>query len=154
MSDTILETTSKKPFESPKGTFPAIVAKVIDKNTLVINKGEIDGIRESQRMLVYCNSNEEIKDPNTGESLGYLEIVKGTGKIIRVQEKMSTLQSDRVYIKPEPKLKSLSFIDNNPDKKMNIQKNIEDGLNELTELLKEAYSGFDDPQIGDLVKPI
>lgn len=152
-----METQASAPVIANKGTFPAIVAKVIDKNTLVINKGEIDGIRESQRMLVYCNSNEEIKDPNTGESLGYLEVVRGTGKIIRVQEKISTLESDKVSIKPESKLNSLSSLGNNLDKKMNIQKiqkEIQDSFNKLEELLKKDLSGFDDPQVGDLVKPI
>ena len=149
-----METQDSAPVIAKKGTFPAIVAKVIDKNTLVINKGAMDGIRESQRMLVYCNSNEEIKDPSTGESLGYLEVVKGSGKIISVQEKMSILKSDRVYVKPESKLKSVASLRDSPDKKTDIQRQLEDTFNELKELLYEAWSGFDNPRVGDLVKPI
>ncbi len=90
-----MENVTEKPILSPKGTFPAKVVKVIDDYKLVINRGEISGIREGQRMLVYNTSEEEIKDPQTGESLGYLDLVRGTGTIIFVQEKISILQSDR-----------------------------------------------------------
>jgi hypothetical protein len=48
-----MENTTEAPVLSPKETFPAKVARVIDQYKLVINKGSIDGIRESQRMLVY-----------------------------------------------------------------------------------------------------
>lgn len=82
-----MENVAEKPILSPKGTFPAKVVKVIDDYKLVINRGEISGIREGQRMLVYNTSEEEIKDPQTGESLGYLDLVRGTGTIIFVQEK-------------------------------------------------------------------
>lgn len=145
MSDTSLETTSKIPFESPKGTFPAKVAKVIDQYKLVINKGKIHGIRESQRMLVYCIDEEEIKDPDTGESLGYLELVKGTGKIIFVQEKYSILESDRVYepYKPMPSLSSSS-----------IGRILDKQREELREYLQGTLRPFDNPQKEDLVKPI
>lgn len=79
---------------TPKGTFPATVVTVIDDYKIAINKGGNNGIKLGQRMLVYRLSEEEIVDPDTGESLGYLEIVKGTGRIIYIQETMSILESD------------------------------------------------------------
>jgi hypothetical protein len=79
--------------------------------------------------------NEEIKDPDTGESLGYLEIYKGTGKIIHIQEKMSIIESDRHgWKKAESSYLLPSF---------------------LSEPISSEYIlEFDEPEIGDLVKPI
>jgi hypothetical protein len=129
-----MENTTEAPVLSPKGTFPAKVAKVIDQYKLVINKGSIDGIRESQRMLVYYIDNEEIKDPDTGKSLGYLEFVRGTGKIIFVKEEYSILESDSIYPKYFPPSPLFSF---------------------SSDILKAGtLKPFDKPQVGDLVKPI
>ncbi|ACK68246.1 conserved hypothetical protein [Rippkaea orientalis PCC 8801] len=138
---------------SPKGTFPATVAKVIDDYKLVINRGSEHGIREGQRMLVYCVSDEDIKDPNTGESLGYLELVRGTGKIIFIQEKISILESDKTKAeirkifnrasKSEPRshtLKTLSAMLAEPEPLETIES-------------KELVP-FENPQVGDQVKPI
>lgn len=68
-------------------TFPATVVSIINRYKLAINRGTIHGLKEGQRVLVYRMSEEELRDPNSGESLGYLEIVKGKGRIIHVQEK-------------------------------------------------------------------
>ena len=70
-----------------------LVAKVIDHYTLVINCGSNDGVKEGQRFLIYDVSQEEIKDPATGESLGHLESVKGIGKVTHLQDRLSTLVS-------------------------------------------------------------
>lgn len=75
--------------------FPAVVARIISPRRVVINRGIDHDLHLGQRFLVYSLSEEEILDPITNESLGYLEIVKGTGKIIHVQEKMSTIESDQ-----------------------------------------------------------
>ena len=91
----IMENVTETPILSPKGTFPATVAKVIDNYKLAMNRGEQNGIREGQRMMVYHISNEDIKDPNTGESLGFLELVKGTGRVIFVQDKISIIETDQ-----------------------------------------------------------
>ena len=89
-----METPQASP-KSDKKDFPAIVAKVIDDYTLVINRGEADGITNGQRFLIYNLSEEEILDPETGQTLGHLEIVKGSGRVTHIQERMSTIKSDR-----------------------------------------------------------
>lgn len=99
-------------------------------------------------MLVYCVSDEDIKDPKTGESLGFLELVRGTGKIIFVQDKISILESDKTI-----ELSSLSVSQNTTN---NIEIN--------TQGIETLYIGsivehknlvpFDNPQIEDKVKPI
>ncbi len=89
--------------EHEKRGFPATVVTVVDKLRVAINRGAIDGVREGQRYLVYGDSGEEITDPETGEPLGRLEVYRGTGRVLLVQEKMATLESDMI----EPAEKAL-----------------------------------------------
>lgn len=133
-----MENVTETPILSPKGTFPATVAKVIDNYKLVMNRGEQNGIREGQRMMVYHISNEDIKDPNTGESLGFLELVRGTGRVIFVQDKISIIETDQ---------------------KKTYRKRIENtplGLSSYKSEVVESdeLKPFDNAQVGDLVKPI
>lgn len=132
-----IDPVTNTPVIAKKGTFPATVAKVIDEHKLVINRGSEHGIREGQRMLVYHISDEDIKDPETGESLGFLELVRGTGKIIFIQEKMSIIESDKV-------------------KRIPPKNNYIDPLQSFGEQVfgKEIKLPFDNPQIGDKIKPI
>ncbi len=70
------------------------VAKVVDRYTVILNKGARDGIRTGQRFLIYAFGDEDIIDPETKENLGRVEIVKGTGKVTHVQDKLATVASD------------------------------------------------------------
>jgi hypothetical protein len=72
----------------------AVVAKVINNYTVVINRGSKDGIKIGDRFLIY-ELTDDIKDPLDGRSLGPLELTKGTGMVINVDEKKATVQSDR-----------------------------------------------------------
>ncbi len=80
--------------ESSAETYP-VVASVLDSDRVVINIGASDGIKIGQRFLIYELSDEEIKDPLTDESLGRLEIPKGTGKIVGTQSRIAVLESDQ-----------------------------------------------------------
>ncbi|WP_457569183.1 hypothetical protein [Desulfurobacterium sp.] len=71
----------------------AKIVKVIDSFTVVINKGKNEGVRKGQRFLIY-ELGEEIVDPDSGRNLGRLELVKGTGRVIHVQDEMATIKSD------------------------------------------------------------
>ncbi len=73
------------------------VVKILDDYKLVINAGSEQQVSVGQRFLIYSLSDKEIIDPDTNRSLGYLEIVKGTGIVTHVQEKMSTLESDTYH---------------------------------------------------------
>lgn len=64
-----------------------------DGFTVVLNKGEKDGIKVGQRYQIY-GIGEEIKDPDTQETLGRLEVIRGTGKVTHVQDRMATVNSD------------------------------------------------------------
>jgi len=66
------------------------VVKVIDEYKVVINKGSVDGITNGDIFLIY-SLGEELFDPDTNNSLGILEIVKGKGKSTHVQEHLTTI---------------------------------------------------------------
>lgn len=118
-----------------------VVVKVKNDINLVINIGSENGIKEGDKFLVYHLDTEETKDPITGESLGYLETVRGTGVAVHVQPKMTTIESNR---KEKPR-KVVS----------------RHGAGVLASLMAETIEypepelvPFDDPQIGDKVKKI
>jgi hypothetical protein len=73
----------------------AKVIRILDEYTVVINKGSSDGLTAGMRFLIYEIDPEELIDPDTKENLGKLEIVKGIGKILHIQDKIATLQSDK-----------------------------------------------------------
>lgn len=125
-------------------TFPANVVKIIDSYTVVINRGSEHGIKEYQRFLIYTLSKEIIKDSDTGKSLGYLEIVKGTGEVKHVQPKMSTIKSDRMQ-KPKRKIIKSTSRGIFP-----FQGTSEEEIIEPSDRLRP----FDGPKVGDKVKPI
>lgn len=118
--------------------FPAKVVTVISNTRIAINKGSEHKIRLNQRVLLYCLSDEEIEDPDTGELLGYLEIYKGTGKVISIQDKMSIIESDRYERKTVKNTQT--FFQGIP---------VGQPTYDYEDLL-----GFEDPVVGDLVKSI
>ncbi len=73
----------------------ATVAEVVDNHRLVLNKGALDGVKKGMEYLIYSLSSYEITDPETGERLGYLELKKGLGEVVQVQEKLSVLRSSK-----------------------------------------------------------
>lgn len=77
------------------GGFPATVIKVLDEYKIVINRGSEHDIKTGQRFLIYKLEEEPLVDPDTGENLGQLEIVRGTGRVVHVQERLSTVESDK-----------------------------------------------------------
>ena len=71
---------------------PIRIVDVIDSYRCAINKGLDDGIKIGQRLLVY-GLGKPITDPDTGEDLGSLEIVRGRGKVTHVQARLATLET-------------------------------------------------------------
>lgn len=129
------------------------IAKVIDGYTLVLNKGEKDGIKVGQRFLIY-SIGDEIIDPDTKESLGNLEIVKGTGRVTHLQEKVATIASD---MKSSPSRTVRRFKDNDPLGIRSIQRvlgSFSTATEEIEEHLPAAKIPFEDPSVGDIAKVI
>lgn len=110
------------------------VIEIIDGYRIVINAGTRDNIKEGQSYLIYEKGHELI-DPDTNESLGILEIVKGKGVVVYVQDKIATI-------------KSTSF----KNRKKQISSNIMSALGNT--FIEEESLPFDNPQIGDFAKKI
>lgn len=134
---------------SEERSFPARVAKVINDRTIVINRGSEDNVKKGDIFLIFALG-EEIIDPETNESLGKLEIVRGRAIVEHCQEKMATLKSSKTVL---------------PDKKVIYRKPIEKNIGLLSFLgnameTREEVCGeaeilpFDKVQIGDFAKPI
>lgn len=68
------------------------VASVEGPIRVVLNAGSDDGVRHNMTFVLF-SVGDEILDPDTGESLGGLEKVKGTVEVIHVQEKMCIAES-------------------------------------------------------------
>lgn len=108
------------------------VVKVLpDNENLVINIGSKNGARMGLEFLVY-EIGEEIVDPDTGEGLGNLEIIKGRGIITHVQERMSTITS----------------IENVKETRASVVAIL--GQSSTSNVVKP----FKKPKVGDLLKPI
>lgn len=81
-----------------------IIGKVVDiKNiyTAIINKGSNDGVGEGMRFLIY-ETGEELKDPETGESLGNMEYIKARVKANYVSEKYTIAETYDTYVVKNP----------------------------------------------------
>ncbi|MBA7562894.1 hypothetical protein ES708_04547 [subsurface metagenome] len=115
--------------------FPATVANIINNYKIVINRGSDHEITLGQRFLIYDLSTEEIIDPVSKKPLGYLELVKGTGVVIHVMEKMAIVESDNKKTITRTKPAPLPFM-------------------RSEEITEEEDLPFDDPEIGDKAKPI
>lgn len=70
------------------------VVRVLDDYHLVINRGFADNVTPNCRFLIY-RLGDELMDPETGESLGKLEIVCGEGIVDHIQARMTTLKTGR-----------------------------------------------------------
>lgn len=68
------------------------VASIIDESTLIINVGEKAGVEKGVLFVIF-EQGEEIKDPESGESLGNLEIVKAEVEAVHVQEQMTIVRA-------------------------------------------------------------
>lgn len=68
------------------------IAKIVDEYTLVINVGSAQGVKPGMKFSIYTPV-EEVKDPESGESLGSWEIVKGYVEAVSVQERLSVCKS-------------------------------------------------------------
>lgn len=83
----------------------AKVALIKNDYELVINKGTLDRVRVGDELTIY-RIGQEIKDPDTDVSLGFLENVLAKVMVTHVQEMMATAISndyDRLPNKSETK---------------------------------------------------
>lgn len=80
----------------------AKVVHVQDKYTVVINAGSLRDVKLGKRFLL-VGLGEVIVDPDTNEELERLEVVRGTGVVTHVQDKIATLRASDYDKAPEQK---------------------------------------------------
>lgn len=68
------------------------VVKIFDETALLVNLGSNDGLKRGD-LLAVVEKGDEVADPETGESLGVLELVKAELIASDVQERMSILRT-------------------------------------------------------------
>ncbi len=77
---------------SSQASSVAKVVHIVDGFNVAINKGEADDVKIGDIYLIY-SLGPELTDPDSGVSLGVLEIVRGRAVVRHVQERLSTLES-------------------------------------------------------------
>jgi hypothetical protein len=60
------------------------VAGLLTKRELVINRGYADGVEIGMRFAILNRQGIDVKDPDTGEVLGSVELVKTMVKVVRI----------------------------------------------------------------------
>ena len=68
------------------------VAKVLSPTSVILAAGSDDGVKEGMEFVIYDLS-ETILDPETGEDLGKIELVKGRVCALHVQDKLTWAQT-------------------------------------------------------------
>ncbi|WP_338440967.1 hypothetical protein VZG28_08580 [Synechococcus elongatus IITB4] len=123
------------------------VASVESEFELVLNIGSNGGISVGQRFLVYTLG-KEIFDPVSGESLGNLEVINGTGTVVHVQERICTIKSDMTA--KAPKKTTTRNRLTSP-----ISPLFRSGEQLIEELLEPPQPvGFSSPSVGAFARPI
>ncbi|HUT36591.1 MAG TPA: hypothetical protein VNE39_24090 [Planctomycetota bacterium] len=64
------------------------VAKILDEQTLILNVGSAQGVVQGMVFSIFAPV-EEVKDPDTGKSLGQWEAVKGYVQAAHPQERLT-----------------------------------------------------------------
>ena len=65
------------------------VARILSDEKIVLNRGSSHGVKPGDRFVVFAEG-DEVADPETGSSLGRIEIVKARVVAAHVQDKMTT----------------------------------------------------------------
>lgn len=137
---------------------PAELAKVVhllgsdvSPFELVINRGKRDGIRKGQRFLVF-GYGPELRDPDSGRNLGRVELVRGRGEVVHVQEEMATIRSIERH-RAGPTKRRFRDVPGGVPGGISTLYGFDKRLIE-EEFPPEAEEPFQDVILGDLAKPI
>lgn len=71
------------------------VAKVISERDLVINRGSVAGVEPGMRFKIVAPEPSEIRDPDTDEVLGAVDITKVEVEAVTVEENLSVCRTFR-----------------------------------------------------------
>jgi hypothetical protein len=118
---------------------------IVGPRDVVINRGSRQGVKLRDRFLIF-GFGPHIVDPDTGEDLGELEVVRGQGAVVRVQEHVATVRTlARSRTRPPKRIIRQAYGGFGLGTPGNV---IEE------ELAPEAEVPFEAVCLGDLAKPI
>ena len=71
------------------------IARVLNEREIAINAGTTDGVTVGMQFEVMYTQGEDVRDPDTGEVLGAIELPKTRVQVIHAQEKLSVAVTPR-----------------------------------------------------------
>lgn len=83
--------------EEPNARISGKVAQILNARELVINRGAAAGVEVGMQFAVLNVNGGEIKDPDTGEILGEIDVPKVVVKVSRVAERLCVASTFRSY---------------------------------------------------------
>jgi hypothetical protein len=92
MSETLAKTVLAKVIHLGTVDANPLQAGAAEYWEVVINRGARDGVKVGDNFLIF-GYGPDLADPETGEELGTLEVVRGRGLVIHVQDRVATLRS-------------------------------------------------------------
>lgn len=75
----------------------AKVAQILTARDLVLNKGSTEGVRDGMRFAVLYRKGADVKDPDTGEVLGSVDLPKTFVKVVAVKEHLCVARTFREF---------------------------------------------------------
>jgi len=97
------------------------VTRILNEHQLILNVGLKQGVQKGMTFVIY-EEGEEIADPDSGEPLGKLEMVKGEVEISHVQESLSLAQSKELHRTTKPTVLSAKLAEVTPYSKSKLEK--------------------------------
>ncbi|MCA1832118.1 MAG: hypothetical protein ABR548_05140 [Actinomycetota bacterium] len=71
------------------------VAQILNSRELVLNRGAADGVQVGMRFAILNRKGADIRDPETDEVLGSVEVEKALVKVVRVHERLAVARTFR-----------------------------------------------------------
>lgn len=125
------------------------IIKIISDSEFIINAGSNQHVKIGTEFSILDKKGEEVKDPDTEEVLGYLDITKGEIHVTRVFPNMSIAKSE-TYTVGGLSASMLAFQSSNSLSGVTKHKSLNVDKNQISSLNTSGHS--DVPiQIGDLV---
>lgn len=123
------------------------VAQILTARELVINRGIVEGVEVGMRFAVLNRRGTEIKDPDTGEVLGSVELDKVLVKVVRVDDHLAVARTFRTYEVGGGALWALSALQSSPRRTVyetlkTDERRLKDELDE-----KDSYVKIGDPVV-------
>ena len=87
------------------------VARILNARELVLNRGTDHGVEIGMQFAVLNSQGGSITDPETGETLGSIELPKVIVKVVQVYEKLAVASTFRQYKTKAGTFASINMLD-------------------------------------------